>query len=118
MQTQTMTAGRIADEAGKSDVIGWLIFSGIALMGLGAVAVIYDVTATVVSVFLFGCLLALAGVMQIVHGIQVRAQSGFFLYLLDGILRATIGVFLVVYPASGAQTLTLVLAFYFIAGGL
>ena len=59
-----------------------------------------------------------AGITQIVHAFQVRTWSGFFLYLLDGILRAVVGTFLVLYPASGAVTLTLVLSFYFIVGGL
>src|SRR5262249_55090853 len=48
----------------------------------------------------------------------VRAWSGFFLYLLDGILRATVGVLLMAYPGAGAQALTLVLSFYFIVGGI
>jgi uncharacterized membrane protein HdeD (DUF308 family) len=56
--------------------------------------------------------------MQIVHAFQVRTWSGFFLYLLDGIIRATVGTLLVAYPGSGALTLTLVLSFYFIVGGL
>jgi uncharacterized membrane protein HdeD (DUF308 family) len=66
----------------------------------------------------FGSLLMLAGVMQIAHAFQVRTWSGFFLYLLDGIIRTTVGVLLMLYPGSGAQALTLVLSFYFIVGGL
>lgn len=50
--------------------------------------------------------------------VQVRYWSGFFLYLIDGIVRTTVGVLLVLYPGSGAQALTLVLTFYFIVGGL
>jgi len=95
-----------------------VIFAGIAMLVLGTAAVIYDVTATIASVVLFGWLLMLAGIMQIVHAFQVRSWSGFFLYLLDGILRATVGTFLVVYPGLGALSLTLVLSFYFIVGGL
>jgi uncharacterized membrane protein HdeD (DUF308 family) len=95
-----------------------VIFAGITLLVLGTAAVIYDVTATLASVFTFGWLLMLAGFMQIVHAFQVRTWSGFFLYLLDGIIRATVGTLLVVYPESGALTLTLVVSFYFIVGGL
>src|SRR4029077_3139596 len=54
----------------------------------------------------------------IVQALQIRSRSGFLLYLLDGIIRATAGTLLVVYPASGALTLTLVLSVYFIASGL
>ena len=85
---------------------------------LGSAAVIYDVSATIASVVFFGWLLMLAGVMQIVHAFQVRTWSGFFIYLLDGILRATVGTLMVVYPGAGAEALTLVLSIYFIVGGL
>jgi len=118
MHSQTMTANAFAGGESEGNVRGWVVFAGIAMLVLGTAAVIYDVTATIVSVVLFGWLLAIAGVMQIVHAFQVRTWSGFFLYLLDGILRATIGTMLVVYPGSGALTLTLLLSFYFIVGGV
>ena len=97
---------------------GWVLFAGITMLVLGTAAVIYDVTATVASVFLFGCLLLIAGAMQIAHAFQVRTSSGFFLYLLDGILRATVGALLVIYPGAGALTLTILLSGYFVVGGL
>jgi uncharacterized membrane protein HdeD (DUF308 family) len=118
MQSQTMTASAFAGGESDGNFRGWVIFAGIAMLVLGTAAILYDVTATLVSVFLFGWLLMLAGFMQIVHAFQVRAWSGFFLYLLDGIIRATVGTLLVIYPGSGALTLTLVLSFYFIVGGL
>jgi uncharacterized membrane protein HdeD (DUF308 family) len=118
MNSQTMTANAFAGGESDGNVRGWVIFAGITLLVLGTAAVIYDVTATLASVFLFGWLLMLAGAMQIVHAFQVRTWSGFFIYLLDGIIRATVGTLLVVYPGSGALTLTLVLSFYFIVGGL
>jgi uncharacterized membrane protein HdeD (DUF308 family) len=118
MHAETLTASAFAGGDSKNNLRGWVIFAGIAMLVLGTAAVIYDVTATIASVVLFGWLLALAGIMQIVHAFQVRTWSGFFLYLLDGILRATVGTLLVLYPGSGALTLTLVLSFYFIVGGL
>jgi uncharacterized membrane protein HdeD (DUF308 family) len=96
---------------------GWIIFAGISLLILGAVAIVYDGTATLASVVVFGWLLTLGGFIQIAHAFQVRAWSGFFLYLLDGIIRATVGILLMIYPGSGAQALTLLLSFYFIVGG-
>jgi len=118
MHSQTLTAGAFAGGASKESVRGWVIFAGITMLVLGIAAVIYDVTATIASVVLFGWLLTVAGVLQIAHAFQVRTWSGFFLYLLDGIIRATAGTLLVVFPGSGALTLTLVLSFYFIVGGL
>jgi uncharacterized membrane protein HdeD (DUF308 family) len=118
MNARTLTADVFAGGESGGNARAWIIVAGVALLGLGILAIAYDVTATIVSVILFGSLLMVAGIMQIVHAFQVRGWSGFFLYLLDGILRATVGTFLVVYPGSGALTLTLVLSFYFIAGGL
>src|SRR5262249_2797617 len=79
-------------------------------------AIVYDGTATLASVVVFGWLLMLAGFTQIVHAFQVRTWSGFFLYLLDGIIRATVGILLVAYPGSGAEALPLLWSFYFIIG--
>ena len=116
MSTQTMTADFFGGGDDKS-VRGWVIAAGITLMVLGTLAVIYDATATIASVVVFGWVLGLAGAMQIVHAFQVTDWKGFFLYLLDGIVRTVAGVLLVIYPGIGAQTLTLILSFYFIAGG-
>jgi uncharacterized membrane protein HdeD (DUF308 family) len=113
-----MTAGVYAGGESESNVRGWVVFAGILSMVLGTAAIIYDGTATIASVVVFGWLLMVAGFAQIAHAFQVRYWSGFFLYLLDGIVRTTAGGLLVAYPGSGAEALTLVLCFYFIAGGL
>jgi uncharacterized membrane protein HdeD (DUF308 family) len=115
MSTQTMTADFFGGGDGKS-VRGWVIVAGITLLVLGTLALIYDTTATIASVVVFGWLLTLAGAMQFVHAFQVTDWKGFFLYLLDAMSRVA-GVLLVIYPGSGAATLTLILSFYFIAGG-
>jgi len=118
MSSQTMTATAFSGGESDGNVRGWMIFAGILSLVLGAAAIIYDGSATIASVVVFGWLLMLAGFVQIVNAFQVRYWSGFFLYLLDGIVRTVVGVLLVAYPGSGAQAITLVLCFYFIAGGL
>ena len=76
MQSQTITAG-VFDTGGDSarNYRGWVLFAGITSLALGTAAVIYNGTATIASVVLFGWLLMLAGVMQIVHAFQVRTWS-------------------------------------------
>ena len=118
MSSQTMTADAYFDGESRTNFRGWVIFAGITSLVLGIAAVIYANTATTVSVVLFGALLLIAGATQLVQAFQVRTWSGFFLYLLDGIIRTTVGALLMVYPTAGAQSLTLVLSFYFIVGGL
>lgn len=118
MTSQTMTASVIAGGESDGSVRNWVVFAGVASLLLGTAAIIYDGTATIVSVVVFGWLLMFAGFTQIAHAFQVRYWSGFFLYLLDGIVRTTVGGLLVVNPGTGAEALTLVLSFYFIVGGL
>jgi uncharacterized membrane protein HdeD (DUF308 family) len=118
MSSQTLTANAFSGGESKTNFRGWVIFAGITSLLLGTAAVMYNATATIASVVVFGWLLVLGGVMQIVHAFQVRTWSGFFLYLLDGIIRAAVGTLLILYPGAGAQTLTLLLSFYFIVAGL
>src|SRR5690348_16621303 len=98
MSSQTMTADAYFDGESRTNFRSWVIFAGITSLVLGIAAVIYANTATTVSVVLFGALLLIAGAMQLVHAFQVRTWSGFFLYLLDGIIRTTVGALLMVYP--------------------
>jgi uncharacterized membrane protein HdeD (DUF308 family) len=118
MSSEAFAANSFAGSAGVSNLRGWVIFAGIASLVLGTAAVIYDVTATTASVILFGWLLMAAGIVQVVNAYQVRGSSGFFLYLLDGIIRTTVGALIVFYPEAGEQSLTLLLSFYFIVAGL
>jgi uncharacterized membrane protein HdeD (DUF308 family) len=85
---------------------------------LGTAAVIYSAKAAYASVFVFGWLLVLAGVMQVMHAYQNRTSSQYFLLLLAGITRVTVGSLLVLYPTSGADALTMVLTFYLLVAGL
>ena len=118
MSSETMSANTFADGDSFGSVRGWVIFAGITSLVVGTAAVIYTGTATIASVVLFGWLLMVAGVMQTVNAFQVRTWSGFFLYLLDGIIRTVVGALLVLYPGAGAQSITLLLSFYFIVAGL
>jgi uncharacterized membrane protein HdeD (DUF308 family) len=118
MSSETMAANTFADGGSFGTVRGWVIFVGIASLVVGTAAVIYTGTATIASVVFFGWLLMVAGVMQTVNAFQVRTWSGFFLYLLDGIIRTVVGALLVIYPDAGAQSITLLLSFYFVVAGL
>jgi uncharacterized membrane protein HdeD (DUF308 family) len=118
MSTQTMSASAFTGGESDSNFRGWVIFAGVLSLVTGAAAIVYNGSATIASVVVFGWLLLFAGFIEIGQAFQLRYWSGFFLYLLDGIVRAVVGGLLILYPNSGAQALTLVLSFYFIAGGL
>jgi uncharacterized membrane protein HdeD (DUF308 family) len=107
--------------AGLDDIRGswgWFLFLGIALMALGVACIVFNVTATFTSVLVFGWLLLIGGVVALIQSFSTGTWGGFFLYLLSALLRGFTGYLLVRYPLMGAETLTLVLASFFIVGGL
>lgn len=97
---------------------GWFLGLGIVLMLLGAVCILADVTVTFATVLFFGCLLLLGGVVALVQAFTIRTWSGFFLYLLTALFRGFTGYLLIRYPAVGAVSMTLILASFFIVGGV
>ncbi|MEP7355564.1 MAG: HdeD family acid-resistance protein [Acidobacteriota bacterium] len=97
---------------------GWFRFLGIALTILGIACIVFDVTATFATVLVFGWLLLISGVFQLVNAFRIGTWSGFFLYLLSALFRGFTGYLLVRYPVMGAESLTLMLASFLIVGGL
>jgi uncharacterized membrane protein HdeD (DUF308 family) len=97
---------------------GWFLGLGILLIACGLICIAGDVTATFVTVFAFGVLMMISGMVALVHAFRVSTGSGFFLYLLSALLRGFTGYVLIRYPVAGAVGITLVLATFFIVGGL
>ena len=95
---------------------GWFLFLGIALIILGVVSIVFDVTLTLSTAVIFGWFLLIGGIVD--FPIRTGTWSGFFLYLLSSLLRAVTGCLLLAYPRMGAESLTLLLSSYFIVGGL
>jgi uncharacterized membrane protein HdeD (DUF308 family) len=97
---------------------GWFLALGIIFTILGAACIFFDVTATYASVLLFGWVLMIGGVIALVHAFTAGNWSGFFLHLLSALFRGFTGYLLIRYPITGAASITLVLASFFIVGGL
>jgi uncharacterized membrane protein HdeD (DUF308 family) len=97
---------------------GWVLAIGILLMLIGVACIVGDVTATFTTVIVFGWLLMIGGVFALIQAFQTRSWSGFFLYLLSALFRGFTGYILVRYPLTGAASLTLILASFFIVGGV
>lgn len=96
----------------------WFLVLGILFIILGAVCVIGDVTATFATVLVFGWLLLISGIFALIHGFRTHTWSGFLLSLLSALFRGFTGYLLIRYPLAGAESLTLILASFFIVGGL
>lgn len=97
---------------------GWFLVFGIGLLVLGVAAVARSVTATVVSMVFFGWLLVLACGIEIAQAIMVGHWAGFFHHLLAAILFGVTGLLLVTRPVISAEVVTVVMAMFFIIGGL
>jgi uncharacterized membrane protein HdeD (DUF308 family) len=97
---------------------GWFLVLGVALLLLGIAAVIRSFTATVATMMFFGILLLIACGIEIVQALLVGQWAGFFYHLLAAILFGVIGFMLVIRPLLSAEALTLVMAGFFLIGGL
>ena len=119
-----MSRGRSTDNpfiAGIEDIRsswGWSVAIGILLMLFGVVCIVVDVTATFATVPAFGWLLLLGGIVAFVQAFRTRTWSGFFLYLLSALLRGFTGYLLIRYPTSEDLSFSLILASFFIVGGV
>jgi uncharacterized membrane protein HdeD (DUF308 family) len=97
---------------------GWFLTLGILFVLLGAVCVIGNVSATFATVLVFGWMLLFSGVFALVHAFRTHSWQGFLLSLLSALFRGFTGYLLIRYPLAGAASLTLILASFFIVGGL
>jgi len=97
---------------------GWLLALGIGLLALGVAAVARAFTATIASMLFFGWLLVIASGIEIAQAVMVGHWAGFFHHLLAAILFGVIGLLLVTRPLISAEAVTLVMAIFFLIGGL
>ena len=96
----------------------WFLGLGIVSIILGTVALGSSVLVTLASVVLFGWILLLMGGIEVGHAFWQRQWGGFFLHLVNGILSIVVGFLLATSPGASAVVLTLLLAMFFMAGGL
>jgi len=109
-----MSPGEIQSVRGRQR---WLQTLGIVMMVLGAIALFATFTVTLATVVLFGLLLLVGGMAQLVHAVAPRSHNvGWEVF--GGILYVAAGGLLVFDPISGAIGLTLLLAIFFLAIGL
>ena len=97
---------------------GWVLVSGIAFVVLGVLALAFSMLTTLASVFVLGWLLVFAGIFEAVHAFKLPRWSGFLLELLTAILYVIVGVLMIIRPATGALSLTLLIGAFFLVGGL
>jgi uncharacterized membrane protein HdeD (DUF308 family) len=96
----------------------WLLVFGILLVILGVLCIGKAQTATTFSILALGWVLAISGVLWLVNAAWALSWHGFFLYLLNALIRGVTGYLLIRHPDAGAAGVTMLLASLFIVGGL
>jgi uncharacterized membrane protein HdeD (DUF308 family) len=95
----------------------WFLVLGIVLVGLGVLALGDTILVTLVSVAFLGLLLLASAIFQAIEWLRGREERH-FLDLFGFVLDLVVGLILLSNPASGALAITLVLAVFFLVGGL
>lgn len=95
-----------------------LVFLGVVFALLGILAVAFAGATTVSAILTLGIVLAIAGVAQIIYGIQGRKEGQLWPHLAFGCLALICGVLVLMNPITNIMGFTLVGAFLLVAGGL
>jgi uncharacterized membrane protein HdeD (DUF308 family) len=88
---------------------GWIIALGIIYVIAGLIALGSVVMATVVSVFVVGIMMLIAGVAEVINAFQVKSWGKFLFWLLLGVLYIVAGFVTFENPLLAAALLTLLL---------
>lgn len=88
------------------EIWAFLVGMGVALIVLGMLAIGSSFIATLATVVVFGILLLLGSLFQIITALWGRSWRGFFLHLLGGVLYLIVGVFMIDHPVEAALGLT------------
>lgn len=88
---------------------GWFAVLGIAFIVLGFVALAHVLASTVATVFYVGLLVAVGGVVQVIHAFRVQGWGRFFYWLVAGLLYVVAGGLMFSNPLLAAGVLTLMI---------
>jgi uncharacterized membrane protein HdeD (DUF308 family) len=120
MSMTTPELGRLRSDISTSvrEYWGVFLFEGVVLLLLGILAVLVPVIATLTVTFAFGWIFLISGLIGLVTTVHARRAPGFWWSLLSALLGVIVGVLLLVWPITGAISLTLLLAAFFTAEGI
>lgn len=113
------SAGPPYDERASLRPASWLFLAlGLVSIIVGFLAISSAFIATMASVVVFGVLLLVEGITEVIHAVMVRNWRGFALHLLAAALYLIVGLFMLEDPVRAATVLTLLLTASFFVGGL
>ena len=97
---------------------GWIIAFGVVVAALGALAFSSVLLATLVSVYVVGIMMLLAGAAEVAMGFHAKSWSRFLVWVLLGLIYLGAGISVLMNPLLAAGLLTLFLGIFLIVGGL
>ncbi|MEU9037009.1 DUF308 domain-containing protein [Streptomyces sp. NPDC048352] len=97
---------------------GLLALLGVVLVVAGLVGLAYTGFATLTSMFLFGWLLLLGGVVGLAQAVQSRRSNYFWLAVIVAAVNLAAGFVILRRPEASAEALTMFAALLFLTGGV
>jgi uncharacterized membrane protein HdeD (DUF308 family) len=98
----------------------WVMFliEGIILVILGLAAIVLPPIATIAFTIIIGWIFLVSGVLGLITTFYARHLPGFWWALISALIAIAAGVVLLLWPISGAVSLTLVLIAFFVVEGI
>ncbi|MBA4033565.1 MAG: hypothetical protein C0480_03025 [Bradyrhizobium sp.] len=97
---------------------GWIVALGVVYTVAGFIALGSVAMATVVSVFVVGVMMIVAGVAEVISAFQIKSWGKFLLWVLLGLLYVVAGFVTFQNPLLAAVLLTLILGASLVASGI
>jgi uncharacterized membrane protein HdeD (DUF308 family) len=96
---------------------GRLFWLGLAMVVVGAAAIVFPIISTLVAALLVGWVFLITGLFMFMGSFSIHGTGPFFGALLLSLLSIAAGVFLLFNPLAGAVALTLMVGVVFIFQG-
>jgi uncharacterized membrane protein HdeD (DUF308 family) len=97
---------------------GWLLALGVLLIVLGTVGLWMSFAMTLATVIMFGALLMVGGVFQLLNAFQLKGWKSVLWHVLIALLYIAAGIVIFTDPVFASLSLTIALAWILIAVGL
>ncbi len=97
---------------------GWAVAIGIILIILGILALGSPLMTGVAVAIMVGSFLLVGGIVQFVYAFKAKSWGAGLLGIFGGVLSVVCGILMIAHPLLGLGFLTLLLAAFFVVGGI
>lgn len=104
------------EHMGRFKTTLWIV--GVGTLILGVLAIIFPLAASLAAELLFGGVLLALGVLQVGRAVFSGDIDSRLWVMVFGLLSLVAGAILLLFPLQGVVTLTILVASYFIVGGV